>query len=263
MEACRSATLRKTPRRRALLSRWRTVLARQPLTISDRDIDDALLNIQPLVDLHGRVAIEGEQQTNFSALPGTPSPSVTMHVTLSPLNGPMPSGVGTGITNDGSFTLSGIASGAYKVRVSGIPGGTLVKSIRLGAIEARDCGIEVVGATTAPLEITLSRSVGQISGIVETDQGKPAAFSSITLVDDPPGPGLYLTGTVEDGQFTLASVPPGAYRIYAWEDIENAHRYDPAFLKAYENKGTRVIGKENGREQITLKQIPTAPELIQ
>ncbi len=91
----------------------------------------------------------------------------------------------------------------------------------------------------------------------------PAAFSSITLVGDPPGKGFTLTGSVENGEFTLASVPPGAYRIYAWEDRENAQRYDPEFLKGYENNGSRVIVKENGREQITLKQIPTVPERLQ
>jgi hypothetical protein len=28
-------------------------------------------------------------------------------------------------------------------------------------------------------------------------------------------------------------VPPGIYRIYAWEDLDAAQRYDPGFLKGF------------------------------
>jgi hypothetical protein len=240
------------------------LLARQRLVVGNRDIDDAVLSLQPLVELHGSVAIEGEQQTDFSAFSGTPPPSVTMHIGLSLLNSPMVSDVGSRIkADDGSFAIADIAPGAYEVRVSGIPGDRWVKSIRLGSQEVTDRRIEVTRATGAmPLQIMLSRSVGLIEGIVERDPGKPAASSALTVFGDPLGKGVtMLTGVQEDGRFTLPRLPPGTYRLYAWEDLEEAQRYDPVLLKAYESMSARVTVEENGIVRVTLREIPApAPQ---
>jgi hypothetical protein len=210
------------------------------------------------------VAIEGEQQTDFSAFSGTPPPSVTMHIGLSLLNGLMVSDIGSRIrADDGSFAIADIAPGAYEVRLSGIPGDRWVKSIRLGSQEVTDRRIEVTGATGAmPLQITLSRSVGLIEGIVERDPGKPVASSTVTVFGDALGKGVtILTGVPEDGRFTLPRLPPGTYRLYAWEDLEEAQRYDPVLLKAYESMSARVTVEENGTVRVTLREIPApAPQ---
>jgi hypothetical protein len=55
------------------------VLAIQRLVIGNRDID-AVLNLRPLVELRGKVALEGAPQTDCGTLPGTPPPSVTMEI---------------------------------------------------------------------------------------------------------------------------------------------------------------------------------------
>ncbi len=69
-----------------------------------------------------------------------------------------------------------------------------------------------------------------------------------------------LTGVNEGGQFILPKVAPGTYRLYAWDDLETAQHYDPEFLKPYESQSVKLTVKENGREQVTLRQIPSAPE---
>ena len=242
----------------AILSMGRQrVLARQRLVVRNSDIDDAVLNLQPLVELHGSLALEGEQQTDFSAFPGTPPPSVTMHIGLSLLNGPMMSDIGSRIkADDGSFAIADVAPGTYEVRLSGIPGGAWVKSIRLGSQEAADRKIEVTGASGAmPLQITLSRSVGQIEGIVERDPGKPVASSTVTVFGEPLGRGVTMLAGVS-GRFTLSRLPPGAYRLYAWEDLDVAQRYDPVLLKAYESMSARVTVEENRTVSVTLREIP-------
>ena len=113
-----------------------------------------------------------------------------------------------------------------------------------------------------PLQITLSRSVGLIEGIVERDPGKPVASSTVTVFGDALGKGVtMLTGVPERGRFTLPGMPPGTYRLYAWEDPEVAQRYDPVLLKAYESISVRVTVKENGTERVTLREIPApAPQ---
>lgn len=234
------------------------VLASQRLVIGDRDIN-AVLNLQPLMELRGKVMIEGAPQTDFSTLPGTPPPSVTMQILLYSPDSPSQSDLRSKITNDGSFTIGDIAPGTWEVRVCCIPGGTWVKSIQLGSQEARDDRIDIpAGTSPGQLQITLSRSVGHIAGIVETDQGRPAGGGVVTLISYSPGPGkpTMTTGIDSNGRFNLAQVGPGTYRLYAWDDIEIAQQYDPDTLKAWESNSLLITVRESANEEVTLKQIP-------
>jgi hypothetical protein len=246
------ATLSSRPRR--------MVLVRQRLTIGDRDIDNAVLNFEPPVELHGKMAIEGEPQTDFSKFPGANlPPTVTTQVDFSLVNGPQLSDILSKIGGDGSFTMAEVPPGEYQVRVIGVPSGTWVKSIRLGSREAHQGRIEVNGASSAdPLQITLSRSMGRIAGVVETDLGTPAG-GTIVVFSEPPGTGSMVSGVQENGQFFLPQLAPGTYRLYAFEDLETAQGRDPELLEAYESKSVRVTVKENGLEQVTLRLIPAAP----
>jgi protocatechuate 3,4-dioxygenase beta subunit len=235
------------------------VLAPQRIEIRDRDIDNAVLNIQSLVEVHGSLSLEGEQRTDFSRFPGNPPPSVTMHVSLVTVNGPAAFSADSGVTNDGAFTIAGVAPGAYEVRTSGIPGGAWLKSIQFDSRPVAGSEIEVTGASGATrLEITMSRAAGQIEGVVETEKGEPAAGSTIILVSDPPGKSSMTSGVGKNGEFTLPPVAPGTYRLYAWEDIEAAQRYDPALMKAYEGKSLAVRVEANGRERVKLTEIPAS-----
>jgi protocatechuate 3,4-dioxygenase beta subunit len=238
------------------------VLASQRLVIGNRDID-VLLTLKPLVELRGKVALEGASQTYYSTLPGTPPPSVTMEIFLFSPDNPFQNGLRGKITNDGSFTIGDITPGTYEVRVCCIPGGTWVKSVRIGSQDARDNRIEIpAGTSPGQLQITLSRSVAQIVGIVETDQGNPAAGGAVTLVGYPPRPGKVsmMTGITGNGRFTLPQVAPGTYRLYAWDDLDIAQHYDPEFLKAWESNSLLITVRENAREEVTLQQIPAAAE---
>lgn len=238
------------------------VLASQRLTIRDRDIN-AVLNLQPLMEIRGNVAIEGAPKTDFSNLPGTPPPAVTMQIFLYSPDNPEQSGLRSKITNDGSFTIGDVAPGIYEVRVCCIPGGTWVKSIQFGSQDPRDNRIEIPGGTSpGQLQITLSRSVAQIAGVVETDQGKPADGGAVTLIGDSLGSGKLsmTTGIARDGRFTLPQIAPGTYRLYAWDDLETAQHYDPDFLKSWESHSTLITVGESAREEVTLKQIPAAAE---
>jgi hypothetical protein len=126
-----------------------------------------------------------------------------------------------------------------------------------------DNGIDITGNLGGTsLEVTLSQAMGQIEGVVLTDRGMPAGDSSVTLVGEAyiPSHISMLTGVNENGRFTLPTVPPGTYRLYAWEDLEVAQHYDPDFLKPFESQSVSLTVKESAREQVILRQIPSAPE---
>jgi hypothetical protein len=52
----------------------------------------------------------------------------------------------------------------------------------------------------------------------------------------------------------MKSVPPGEYKIYAWDEIEDGAYMDPDFLKPFETKGESISVKEGSQltEQFTL-----------
>jgi hypothetical protein len=175
----------------------------------------------------------------------------------------MPGDLSTKVKDDGSFLITNIAPGAYNVRLYNIPLDTYLKSVKLGSGESRNSGINISDITArSPLQITLSRSLGRIEGLVRTDAGKPAPDSTVTLVEDPPGsgPGMAMMSGVDDNaRFSLSPVPPGTYRLYAWEDLEVAQHYDPELLKPWIGKSLQVTVNENGTARVVLTQIPAAP----
>ena len=237
------------------------ILARQRLTIGKQDVDDAVLNLQPLVELHGAIVIEGAPKGDISWLrEGNPPLSTIMQVSLYAKDGPPAGDVRGKVKDDGSFVLADVPPGLYGVRLTPTPSGTYVKAAQLGSIGALTTGVDVNQQTAgAPLEIRLSRAVGTITGIVQTEKGVPAG-GAVTLLSDPPGGVSMMSGVGENGQFFLPPVPPGTYRLYAWEDLETAQHYDPGFLKPYESQSLLVTVAEGGSVRIVLTRIPAVPQ---
>ena len=76
------------------------------------------------------------------------------------------------------------------------------------------------------------------------DRGGTPAYATVVLA--PPAAqadryGLYrVTTTDAAGRFRIAGLPPGSYRVYAWEDVESGAWIDPQFLQRYESLGRGV-----------------------
>ena len=53
---------------------------------------------------------------------------------------------------------------------------------------------------------------------------------------------LYRTAlTNAQGAFTLTGVPPGPYKLFAWESIPGGAHQNAAFLRSHEDKGAAVL----------------------
>jgi hypothetical protein len=62
--------------------------------------------------------------------------------------------------------------------------------------------------------------------------------------------------TDQYGRFTIKSVDPGEYKVFAWEDVETGAYMDPEFVKPVEGQGESVTIRESSRESLQLKLIP-------
>jgi hypothetical protein len=63
------------------------------------------------------------------------------------------------------------------------------------------------------------------------------------------------TTTDQNGEFTLAGVAPGEYKIYSWEEIETGAYQNAEWLRRYELKGRSIVAKQDGHEVVPLKVI--------
>ncbi len=117
------------------------------------------------------------------------------------------------------------------------------------------------GGPPNPLEITISAAGGRIDGAVLTEEDKALGGASVVLV---PEEGrceqrrFYKSATTDqNGAFTLRGIPPGDYKLFAWEEIERGAYQDSAFLRRYEEQGELVEVEEGSRLSVRLKIIPS------
>ena len=67
---------------------------------------------------------------------------------------------------------------------------------------------------------------------------------------------LYKTATTDEtGHFTIRGIPPGDYKIFAWDGIEFGY-YDSDLVRLFEQKGTPVRIVESAKESLEVRIIP-------
>jgi hypothetical protein len=54
----------------------------------------------------------------------------------------------------------------------------------------------------------------------------------------------YLALANDDGQFEVKGMRPGAYKLFAFDDLDGGEWQEPGFLDRLEDKGVAVIAKE-------------------
>jgi hypothetical protein len=64
------------------------------------------------------------------------------------------------------------------------------------------------------------------------------------------------TSTDPDGRFQLQGLPPGEYKVFAWDDIDKNALVDLDFMRSFENLGTLVRVTEGERPALEVSLIP-------
>jgi protocatechuate 3,4-dioxygenase beta subunit len=222
--------------------------AREQLIVGRTDVQVELLLSQAM-PLRGKVRMDrGDERTTISS--GTvelesfdPSP---MRI----LKGP--------VEKDGSFELSNVAAGRFLVRVSGIPDGLYVQTVRLGNREYPDLWLDLSGgATTVPLEIILSSSGGRVSGTVVDQRRQPVKQGIVLLMPDKERHHLThlrrKVTTDQQGAFEIPGAAPGRYSVLAFDGAQEDRVDDPAFLLQVEKSGVMVDVRSNGSHMVEVR----------
>jgi Tetratricopeptide repeat/WD40-like Beta Propeller Repeat len=233
---------------------------------ADVDVQLALDRIAPV---SGRVVIETRPPTDNDpdlakirvALTRDPD-VVGMISPLAPVPaGTPPNGV---VSASGAFTLRifGVNGGRFRMAVSGIPTNTYVKAIRMGLTDILADGLQMSGQPENPLEITIGTDAGDVNGAVVDDRQN--ALPNVVVVLVPEAPvlrrrfDLYKNVTTDvNGRFQIPAVPPGDYKLFAWEYVDTDAWKDAQFLQNYEGFGKPVRVSDGSRqEDIQLAVVP-------
>ena len=225
--------------------------ARAPLDVGNSNIENLELILTPGFDLPGRIRIEAGARAQLDQLTVFLQRQDSLSFSAE------------GRTKaDGSFVLQGVTRGTYWVGLSGTPADLYLKSARLGDDDVLDAGLDLsrAEAPPGPLDLVLSSGAGQVEGVVLDEKDKPAAGAQVVLIPESRRRTrtlLYQSAvTDQNGRFVLRGVPPGEYKLFAWEDVEPGAYQDPEFLKPYEARGETCKIQPGSSQTVPLKLIP-------
>lgn len=227
--------------------------ARAQVDVLTSDIEGVSLQLETGFDINGRVGFEGQSANNAPALPG-----LRIQLQSEPQI-PVLAVPGVGSEADGTFVLTGVTSGTYRLSVTGLPRNVYVKSARLGGVDILNGGVRIDSDPRGPLDIALGTSPASLDVVVRDDRQMPIPAVTVALV--PEGAqrryDVYRSASTDaQGRIHLDGVVPGEYKVYAWESVENGAWTDPDFLRNYQNNGVTVRASEGGAASAEVRVIP-------
>ena len=238
------------------------------LEMRDADIDGVQVVAMPAFNVPGRMVTDGPVDSAALAnvrlslrrdlpVPATGSSSYSL------------------LRPDGSFVVEA-TPGEYRVNVSPIlnlPGQPLppslrgaakglervyVKSIRLANVDVLNAGVRLERTPASPLEIVIGTNPGELDGSVSNATQAAAAGVTVVVLPDVRGRiDLFKTTTTDPaGRFHIDRIPPGDYKAFAWEDVNDGAWQDPEFMSANENLGAPIRIAEGTIGTVRLTLIP-------
>jgi len=217
-------------------------------------VENVIITVSPPFSIQGHIS---RGSTISTAATSPQNYIVRLEPKLSGLPSPLVLGTSLPVRQD-NFTLPISVAADFRVTVA-TPVNTYVESIRFGGQDVLRDGLHIDGATSETLEIVVSPNAGRLEGNVSLDRQK-FANATVVLVPSPSlrqQTNLYqTTQTNAEGHFTFENVPPGSYKVFAWEDVEPLAWFDGEFMRSFENRGTEVLIRESAKESIETTLIP-------
>jgi hypothetical protein len=221
-------------------------VAFQDVQVAGNHVDGIVLNLSPGFEVQGTVKIEDTTQPIEM-----PNLSVGLRAEMPGIGAPPRSRV----SPDLRFAVRNVFPMRYTVTVSGLPENCYVKSIQFGGQDVTDSPVEFTGS--APLHITLSAAAAEVSAAVTDKDGRTVPGALVALIPES-GTATRASSANETGGVTFRGLKPGAYRLFAFEDIPPGAYMDPEFLKPFEGRGESVKLDASARQALQLRVIPAA-----
>jgi hypothetical protein len=230
------------------------VVGLAPVDVQASNLENVVITASPPFTIQGHIS-RGNTISNTATTPQTFN--VRVEPQLAGLPNALVLGTSLSVRDDNVLLPIAVATD-YRVTVA-TPPNTYVQSIRFGGQDVLRDGLHIDGASSETLEIVVSPNAGRLEGYVSIDRQK---FANATVVLVPSSSlrqqaSLYqTTQTNAEGHFTFENIPPGSYKVFAWEDVEPAAWFDAEFMRSFENRGTEVLIRESAKESVEISLIP-------
>jgi 5-hydroxyisourate hydrolase-like protein (transthyretin family) len=226
--------------------------AQVEISVSDRDIDGVTLTMTSGVTISGRITLEGP----FSN--ATPE---TLGIMLRPIVGGIasPGPPPRRPKPDGTFTIDSLLPGPYRLEIASLPPEYFLREVRMGPTDVLGLPVIITEAATGALQIVASSGSGELDGIVLNSTRQPIAGIEAILIPDRQRERkeLYLkTRTDPEGRFSLRGIPPGNYKLFAWENLEQYGYFDLNIVQQADTQATPVRVTESSTQSIEVRSIP-------
>jgi hypothetical protein len=194
----------------------------------------------------------------FVSSPGLDLRSV--RVALDSVDSDLPSPSIASLGANGQFSVSRVEPGDYALRFVDLPGDVYVKSARSGEVDIQTKPLRVGEISPDAIRVVLGADGGRLDGSVLDSADRPFGGADVVLVPDSRrrnSPDQYrVTSSEGDGRFTLRGIPPGDYKLFAWQSIEPNAYLNDLYMTGYESFGVPLTIAPNAVGSISLRLIP-------
>jgi len=234
-----------------LVTSGRTANAYMMIDAGEADVDGIKVVATQGVDVPWSASLEGGDATALTQMritlvrdPDVIGPPPIGGVVSAGWTGP-PQGTFTPQSQaaGSGFVMRNVPFGEYRLRLSNLPDGAYVKSIRRGNEDVLRDGVKILGPPNSPIEIIISKNSGRLEGRAMNRSGQPEGNVPVVLVpafDRSRNDFYRKISTDANGAFRFAGIAPGQYKVFAWEDVLDGAWQDPDFLRTYETRGASV-----------------------
>ena len=221
--------------------------------IGEQDVTDLVLSFTEGSTISGRVTFKGN---------GAPPDPTRLRVSLVslpavPETGPFP--VSATPAADGTFVLRAVSEGKYRLAMAPAAGWVLQTANR-GTTEVLDTPLEVAAGQDAPLTLTMTDRVTEITGTLLDQLGRPAPeYSVVVFSADRSHWGTAprrISGLVKlatDGSYRVSGLPPGDYVLCVVTDVDASQLTDPSMLEQLMPAGVKLTLAEGEKKRQDFK----------
>lgn len=222
------------------------------IKVVDRDVEGLVVTLSTGFNTTGRITVEGQQQFSLPA-----NLSLSLQFATQLVNQPLP--FVSPAAADGSFQVIGLRETEYRAQfwTTAVPD-LYVKSITYDGGDILNKPLSFSSSGAGKFDVVLSPGAVRATGTVTDAMSQPVAGIQVVLIPaQRTRTDLYRTAiTDQGGRFTMPNIPPGEYKAFSWEAIDNSAYFDPEVLRRSEAQGKSVQIVVGSSPTVDLKVIP-------
>jgi len=226
------------------------------VTVEDADI--AGLRLEPAEHgMDGTVRWDADT-ADASPVPGPGPRTVFISVASSRF------GNGAPVDAEGKFHVGNLMPTSYRIAAQISDQKWCVRSILAGGRDVRDGLTIPIEGAPPPVEVSLTKSCGSITGTVAPSSELPPNVSAYLFRKA--GDDLVMEKQVfiaarpgDTPHFTMQGITPGDYILYAWPNDAQIEYSNPEYMRQFESYGQPVTVAADEKASVTIDKILSIP----